>query len=67
MKILTPVLVLVVATFLLTVALIASVLAPPFGLNSRDVLVLAFGIAGVILGAMAVRRFVHIHRSLIAH
>jgi hypothetical protein len=64
MKIAGPVLLLVVATALVTMAAIASFLAPPFLLDSRDVLIISEGLAGLVLAVVAVRLFVGVHRQL---
>lgn len=64
MKVLIPVAALVVATVFLTVSLVASFLAPPSGMDSRDGLVVAVGACGVALLILATRRFFRIHRAL---
>lgn len=64
MKVATTALLLIVATVLMTVSLLASVLAPPTALDSRDALVLSLGIAGLSFGVLAVRRLVSAHQLL---
>lgn len=66
MNVLTPTLLLVASIALLTFTTLASIIVPPVELDSRDVLVIADGVAGVVLAAMAARRLVGIHRFLIA-
>lgn len=64
MNVFTPIVVLMVAMVLLTFSLVSSILAPPVRLDSRDVLVLAEGVAGLLLIALASRRFLGVHRAL---
>ena len=64
MKTAGPVLLLVVATVLVTMAAVASFLAPPSRLDSRDALVIAEGVAGLVFAALAVRRLIGVNRQL---
>lgn len=64
MKIFAPVALLVVATVLLTVSLLASTLAPPTGLDSRDIFVFALGSCALLLFGLAIRRLLRVHRNL---
>lgn len=45
----------VYSTVFFGVFAVACFLAPPISLDSRDVLILAFGLAGLLLGILAVR------------
>jgi hypothetical protein len=67
MKITAASLFLILATILLTFTAITFILAPPTRLDSRDLLVLAEGFAGLVFGALAVRRLVAIQRKLAAY
>ena len=65
MNVWTPTLLLVASVALLTFTALASILAPPVTLDSRDVLVIADGVAGVAFAAMAALRLIRIQRFLL--
>jgi hypothetical protein len=54
----------VTSTVLLTVFAIASALATPRSFDSRDILILAIGAAGVVLASLAFRELRAISRQL---
>lgn len=64
MKIATPIALLTIATVFLTWSITATLIAPPVRLDSRDVLVLGFGVAGVVFAFLSGRRFLGVHRQL---
>jgi|GEM_PF-5434971 len=66
MKIVAPVLLLVAATVLITLSGVASFLASPLGMDSRDVLVVATGLAGAALGTLAAVRLARVNRAWVA-
>ncbi|MBN8884481.1 MAG: hypothetical protein J0I77_02065 [Rudaea sp.] len=66
MNVLTPAMLLVASAALVTFTALASTLDPPVVLDSRDMLVIAIGLAGLAFGAMATRRFIRIQHVLAA-
>ncbi len=60
MKILAGTILIVAATVLVTVGVIACLLHPPLSLDSRDLFILSLAAAGFVFGAIAIRT---LHRA----
>lgn len=64
MKVVSSALLLVLATLFLCFSFVACLIAPPTDFSSRDLLVIAIGLAGIIFAVLASRGFGRINRQL---
>lgn len=64
MKVASYAVLLVLASLALGFSILACLIAPPNGLSSRDLLVIAIGLAGIVFSVLASRGFWRINQQL---